>query len=164
MLLLNLLAQACLVNYLGRCPFRTSASMCSKSDPSVSSTDQVLSGFPTPVEHSTIILVSQAQDCGGDFDPALFLSSPTQTARVATLRTLSLQHVSPGLLCFQSLATQASYTACGALESTPISLASSHVTSPCCFCSRKESIRFLQVPKFSCLSTFCFPCMEHSFL
>lgn len=120
--------------------------------------------FPTPVEHSTIILVSQAQDCGGDFDPALFLSSPTQTARVATLRTLSLQHVSPGLLCFQSLATQASYTACGALESTPISLASSHVTSPCCSCSRKESIRFLQVPKFSCLSTFCFPCMEHSFL
>lgn len=86
--------------------------------------------FPTPVEHTTIILVSQAQDCGGDFDPALFLWSPTQTACVATLRTLSLQHVSPGLLCFQSLATQASYKACGALEGTPTSLASSHVTSP----------------------------------
>lgn len=65
--------------------------------------------FPTPVEHTTIILVSQAQDCGGDFDPALLLSSPTQTARIATLRTLSLQHVSPGLLCFQSLATEASF-------------------------------------------------------
>lgn len=120
--------------------------------------------FPTPVEHTTIILVSQAQDCGGDFDPALLLSSPTQTARIATLRTLSLQHVSPGLLCFQSLATEASYMACGALEGTSTSLASSQVTSPCCSCSRKDSIRFLQVPNFSCLSTFCFPCMEHSFL
>lgn len=64
--------------------------------------------FPTPVEHTAIILVSQAQDCGGDFDLALFLSSPTQTAVLLLSELWSLQRLSPDLLCFQSLATHAS--------------------------------------------------------
>lgn len=128
------------------------------ADPSASSTDQVLWIFPLLLNIPPLSWCLKLKTVRTL--TWLSPSSPTQTARIATLRTLSLQRLSPDLLLLPILGNPMLPNGLWALEATPSSLASSHVTSSWCqFQEREYSIS----PSSLAFPLSVFPCMECSF-
>lgn len=132
-------------------------------------------GFPPFVEHTAIVLASQAQEVGDNSDPALSLVpcmdsmlSFFRVMFIATLRTCSLQLLLPCLLplLIHSLNHSLPDLLRGLQSPGRKSYLSSFISRhrPLALMLQLEEVFNSSKSRRSGLCTFCFPCMEPSLL